>query len=44
VKVIDTNLKDAFLKAFTKDDSMHKTVEAINRSGTLIRCGREDTL
>ena len=34
MKVIDTNLKDAFLEAFTKDDSMHKTVEAINGSGT----------
>jgi len=34
VKVIDTDLKDAFLEAFTKDDSMHKTMEAINGSGT----------
>jgi len=38
VKVIDTDLKDAFLEAFTKNNSMHKTVETINRSGTpLIR-------
>jgi len=34
VKVINTDLKDTFLEAFTKDNSMHKTVEAINRSGT----------
>jgi len=34
VKLVDTDLKDAFLEAFTRDDSMHKTVEAINRSGT----------
>ena len=38
VKVINTNLRNAFLDPFTKDDSMHKMVEAINRSGTpLIR-------
>jgi len=34
VKVIDTNLKNTFLEAFTKDNFMHKMVEAINRSGT----------
>jgi len=43
VKVIDTDLKDAFLEAFTKDNSMHKTVEAINGSGTsLIRSTAAD--
>jgi len=43
LKVVDIDLKDAFLEAFTKDDSMHKMVETINRSGTpLIRSTAAD--
>jgi len=43
IKVINTDLKNAFLEAFTKNDSMHKTVEAISGSGTpLIRSAAAD--